>query len=370
MQRLHAIAKTLLQGGAREVESVADMIDLVDEPNLPLLIRGDVSLGAVVRCAGAVVVEGKVEGVSDMPCRILAEGPVVVMGNVKHAHIRGRGIFFGRSTNESNLVAEDEIYVAGDVFNVVAQLGDAETIRDKMDALRDVIRAGREEKEDLLQQIRHKRQQLDNLLAATGITFNLNIGQIIKYTDSGLMINLTSFYNALQGRSEREIDQALREFFAKAVLGVLTRLNKQYISAGKGHQTRFSTVVYRLQELVFDTRNYDRLVEQIQAREAQFWAHGERFDKSDGTMSVLGVVMPHFRLCFSRLIKNEMLDSDVQAELSRSEMMLRPGKRRGTHEVVLKHNNEAVDLLFITPEQVQKVEFTAVNDRIEWSSVL
>jgi hypothetical protein len=194
VQRLHAIAKTLLQGGAREVESVADMIDLVDEPNLPLLIRGDVSLGAVVRCAGAVVVEGKVEGVSDMPCRILAEGPVVVMGNVKHAHIR--------------------------------------------------------------------------------------------------------------------------------------------------------------------------------AREAQFWAHGERFDKSDGTMSVLGVVMPHFRLCFSRLIKNEMLDSDVQAELSRSEMMLRPGKRRGTHEVVLKHNNEAVDLLFITPEQVQKVEFTAVNDRIEWSSVL
>ena len=349
---------------------MADLIDLTDADNLPLLIRSDVSAGAVVRYGGAVVVEGKIEGANGFPCKILAGGPIVVLGNVRHAHLRGQAIFLGRTVSESTLVAEDEIYIAGDVLNAVAHIGDAETLCLEMDRLREVIRAERGEKAKLLQKIRHERQQLDKLLKATGITFNLNIGQIVKNTDRGLVINLASFYNALQSRTENEIDQALREFFAKAVLGVLMRLNKEYISEGVGHQKRFSTVVHRLQELVFSIRDYDKLVEQIQGRETQFWAHVERFDKSDGTMSVLGAVSPHFCICFSRLVKKETQNATVHAELCKSEMELRKGSRQGRHEAVLKHNNEAVDMLFVAPEQVQQVEFTAGNDRIEWSSVL
>ena len=129
--------------------------------------------------------------------------------------------FLGDSVSESNLIAEDEIHVVGNVLNMVAEIGNAEALGGEMDTLREVIRAGRGKKAELLQQIQKKRQQLDKLLQATGITFNLNIGQIIKHMDRGLVINLASFYNALQGRTENEIDQALREFFAKAVLGVL-----------------------------------------------------------------------------------------------------------------------------------------------------
>jgi len=359
-----SIAEAILEERYSEVDFVIDAIETPD--NRALVVRGDLSGSADVRGVPAVVVEGEVRGTPSHPCTIIIDGPVVILGGVRHACIHAQAIYLDRGVSASELIADDEIHVKEDLVDVKVHIGNGETFGREIEILRGIIRSGHKQKENLQQELLFKRQQLVKSFTTTGLVFNLNIGDIVRNREQGLYVNLTSFYNALEHRSEKEIDQALREFFAKAIVGVLTRLNQAYIAQGPANRKAFGGVVQKLQDLVFQTREFDKVIDQIQEREVRFWANLGRFNKNDGALCVQGAVMPELALCFSRLDRNDQADTEMV--LHKIQMDLKAGKREGHYEAVLKYNDKAVDMIFIAPKAVHQVNFYAPNDRIMWAS--
>ena len=362
----HLVAEAILDQQYQEVESVIEYIE-VPQGNA-LLVRGDLSGNAEIRGASAVVIEGNILGSRGQVCQISTEGPVVILGQVRYALIEGQAIYFNRGASASRLIANDEVHVKEDLVDAKVHIGNVETLHQEIGVLRDIIRSGRDQKQSLQQQLLFKRQQLAKLFATTGINFNLNIGQIVRSRKEGIYVTLTSFYNALEGRTEDEIDRALRELFAKAILGVLTRLNQSYIGQGPASQKAFASVVQKLQDLVFHTREVDKVVDQIQKREDRFWSSLGRFNKNDGALCVQGRVVPQLELCFSRLDRVDQGDVEAQVVLHKFEMDLRFGVRDGRHEAVVKYNGQPVDMVFVLPEALQQVNFYAPKDRIMWAS--
>jgi hypothetical protein len=63
----------------------------------------------------------------------------------------------------------------------------------------------------------------------------------------------------LPNRQEEEIDKALREFFAKAIVGLLTRANQHFLVGKNRHrQEIFKGIVRDVHDLFFLTRKFDK----------------------------------------------------------------------------------------------------------------
>lgn len=356
-----AVSAGILSSGCLEVDMVTQ--EAFDGGGQSVLVRGDVTEGGSVYNVRALIVEGDVLGRADVPCTLKSNGPVVVMGAVRFAHIRAQALYLGKGVRQCRLVADEELCVQGDAIDVEAHIGDRERLGRDIDAYRRDLVQGKEDRELLLQRIRFEKKRLNQLLQATGIVFNLNIGHIVRQEPDGLVINLTPFYNAIQGRSEDEIDQALKEFFVKAILGLLTRVNRRYIAEGQGHRQRFATVIQKLQDLLLLTRDYDKWVAGVQKRETSLW---ERLSQpAQCLVRIAGGVVPAFHLCFVQIAKGKTSDYDI----NRFALNLRRGKGREKDEVVLWRDDTAIDLVFVPPDSLQQVVFAVEGDRVAWKAL-
>ena len=358
---LNAVSAGIRSSGCLEVDMVT--LEAFDGGGQSVLVRGDVTEGGSVCNVRALVVEGGVLGRANAPCTLASEGPVVIMGAVRFARIRAQAIYLGKGVRQCHLIADEELCVLGDAIDVEAHIGDRERLEKAIEAHRRDLAQGNEDRELLLQRIRFEKKRLNQLLHATGIVFNLNIGHIVRQEPDGLVINLTPFYNAIEGRSEDEIDQALKEFFAKAILGLLTRVNRRYISEGVGHRQRFATVIQKLQDLLMLTRDYDKWVTAVQYRETALWAQLTQTDQHMVRMA--GGITPKFHLCFARVEKRETQEYGIKTFA----LSLRRGNGRTNDEVVLWRGETAIDLVFVPPDSMQQVVFSQNGERVVWKAL-
>ncbi len=366
MPNLNAVSAEILASGCREVEMLMATQGPMDGAGEIVWVRGDVSPKCKVFHTRALVIEGDVSGTAQAPCQLESEGPVVVMGAVRFATIRGQAIYLGKGARECFLFAEDEVNVLGDMIEAEVHIGNGEKRHCEIETLKNNIAKNKDTREKILWQIKYEKNRLNSLLQATGIVFNLNIGQIIKYAPDGIGVNLSSFYKALENRDEEEIDQALKEFFAKAILGLLTRLNQHYISEGPGHRKRFAAVVTKLRDLVFLTRNFDKLIFNAQIWETQISENLEAA-RSGGGVRIGGAIFPRFHCCFIHCHFDKK-ENDVY-EVRKMALTLRPGKVKGKNEVVFWRDDQVLDLQFITPDLFSKMIISSAKDRVVWKAL-
>ncbi|MBT4139033.1 MAG: hypothetical protein HOE48_14030, partial [Candidatus Latescibacteria bacterium] len=216
---------------------------------------------------------------------------------------------------------------------------------------------------DLKQQVESARRSLDKLLKVTGVVFNLNLGRIVRQSEVGLQIDLSSFYKALPGRSAAEVDTALRQFFAKAVMGLLTRLNRDYIASGRGHQVRFKSVVAKLQDLVLKSREYDKCVHLFLDDTEHIVAFCERYALDKSKVSIGGAIQDSCEVTIQGL---ELVGAEKQAVVKDFRLQIENGQRDGTQEAKFYCGKNLKDMEFVSKGSLRNVLIWVADGQIRW----
>jgi hypothetical protein len=240
-------------------------VDVLTPENGPLdmgesavLVRGDILAGTVLRCGRSVIVEGGIAGRTGQTCRIRAGGEVIVMGDVRDSRIRAEKVRVVGEASRCRLTVDADIEVGGNMTDVDAIVGDAEAWRDVVEVQRQRIAAEESQREAIEYELRAEQRRLRILFQATGVRLDVGVGEVFRLSPGRLEVNLLPFYAAMSGRTENEIDRALTEFYAKAVVGLLSRVNRRFIAGGPNNRRAFVTVVRRLHDLFTLTRRLDK----------------------------------------------------------------------------------------------------------------
>jgi hypothetical protein len=299
----------------------------IDGAGKVVVCKGGVPQGWSIRGARAIVVDGEVVGHPNALSEIFASEIVIVLGDVVRANIQSAQLIISGSVKSALLCIKDTIEVGGHISDTQVRLGPSmdylKVLQEKHQGLQTLL----PHHEELAQQIEAARRGLSRLLQVTGVKFNLNIGKIVQQSKEGLQINLATFYEAVDGRSEAEIDQALRQFFAKAVLGLLTRLNRDYIASGRGHQERFKKVVLKLQDLVLKSREFDKFLDRHHSDTVQVETLSYQYTVNFPTLVIQGGIHPSFEVAIHGVV-----EGNGALSLQEHRLEIEAGRRGGTDE--------------------------------------
>lgn len=351
-----------LLDGSQITMDADDIKEDVDGAGKVFVCKGDLPQGSSIRGARAVVIDGNLIGHPNTLAEIFSQETVVVLGSVQRAHIKAQKLVVLKSVTDSIIRANKTVDVVEDLGNSQISMGAS---RDELDALTErfaTLRSLLPQHEVLSQEVEAARRSLSRLLQVTGVVFNLNIGKIVQQDEGGLKINLTTFYEAVAGRSLDEVDKALRQFFAKAVLGLLTRLNKDYIASGRGHQERFKKVVLKLQDLVLKCREYDKFVEQNHSETAQVEALCEKFKIELPSLAVKGALLPSLET----IIRGVEDKSEDSLQLREYRFELEQGKRSDTDEVRTYRGDRLTEMVVVNKKGMRDFIVRVNGKEIKW----
>lgn len=335
----------------------------IDGAGKVVVCNGSLPQGWSIRGARAIVVDGEVIGPHDGLCELFAHEMVIVLGDVLRANIQASQLIVSGSVKNALLCMNDAIEIGEDISNTQVRLGPSSDylkgLQEKYQELQTLL----PRHEELAQQVETTRRGLSRLLQVTGVKFNLNIGKIVQQSKEGLQINLATFYEAVDGRTEEEIDQALRQFFAKAVLGLLTRLNRDYIASGRGHQDRFKKVVLKLQDLVLKTREYDKYVNRHHADTIQIEALSSQYTVSFPSLIIQGGIHPSFEVAIHGVV-----EGNTKLSLQEHRLEIEPGRRENTDEARIFVGQTLKDMIFVSSQTLENILIHVVDNKIRWES--
>jgi len=342
---------------------IEDIKSDIDGAGKVVVCKGGVPQGWSIRGARAIVVDGEVVGPSNGLSEIFANETVIVLGDVVRANIQASQLIVSGSVKNALLCVKDIVEIGVNVSNTQVRLGPSmdylKVLQERHKGLQTLL----PHHEELAQQVEAERRGLSRLLQVTGVKFNLNIGKIVQQSKDGLQINLKTFYEAVDGRSDEEIDRALRQFFAKAVLGLLTRLNRDYIASGRGHQERFKKVVLKLQDLVFKSREYDKFVNRHHSDTVQVEALSYQYTVNFPTLVIQGGIHPSFEVAIHGVVEN-----NGGLSLQEHRLEIEAGRRDGTDEARFFVGQILKDMIFVAAETLENVFIHVVDNKIRWES--
>lgn len=353
-----------LLDGSQITMQAADIKEDVDGAGKVFVCKGDLPQGSSIRGARAVVVDGNVIGHPNTLAEIFCHETVVVLGSVQRAHIRAQQLVVSKSVSDSIIRVNSSVEIAEDLENSQISMGASSDELDVLTGRFTTLRTLSSQHDVLSQEVEAARRSLSRLLQVTGVVFNLNIGKIVQQDEGGLIIDLATFYEAVEGRSVDEVDKALRQFFAKAVLGLLTRLNKDYIASGRGHQDRFKKVVLKLQDLVLKCREYDKFVDQNHSETAQVEALCEQFKVEIPSLFVKGALLPSLETIIRGV--EEKNEENLQLREFRFELEL--GKRSDTDEVRTYRGDRLTEMVVVNKQAMNDLIVSVRDKEIKWES--
>ena len=231
----------------------------VDTGRGTVVVAGDVMPGGQAIGEGALLVQGSLRGSERRPCRVDVLGDVIVMGEVAHSHISARRIYIESNAQHTRLSARERIEIGGSLSDAHVHVGQFEPEKRLIKEVNEEMVQFRREIESIEREITLDRKRINKLFETTRISLS-NIGQIVQLKHKHIVIDLDPLYQTLNDKTDLEIDRALREFFAKAVVGQLTRVNIQFLAGSKNRQKILKGVVRNLHDLFFLTRKLDKLV--------------------------------------------------------------------------------------------------------------
>ena len=332
----------------------------IDGGGKVVVCKGDLPGGCSIRGARAIVIDGDIVGPINALSEMVGDETVIVLGSMTRGHVRSERIIVTGAVDRSLLFATYALEVGETLVNSQVQLGAQKEKLSGILGRQNAIEENLPQHNDLDQQVEIARRELNRLLQATGVVFNLNIGKIVSHDDDGLRIDLTTFYEAVDGRSEDLVDKALRQFFAKAVLGLLTRLNRDYIASGRGHQDRFKKVVKKLQDLVFKTREYDKFVNRYQSETAQIETLRQQYAITIPALVVQGATLPSVEVVFRGV------EGDKTPSVQTYRLEIEEGRRKGTDEVRVFKGDALKDMVVVAQASFENVKIQVVGNQIRW----
>ncbi|MCC7264205.1 MAG: hypothetical protein IT369_16975, partial [Candidatus Latescibacteria bacterium] len=262
---------------------------LFDGEERDVLVRGDITGAMRLQGGRSLLIQGEVAGTPVTPCRIEAEGDVLVMGAARHAQISARNIYIAAGAEGCHLSAGGALQIGGNLQGGRAQVGAYQLGQARIGRLRAQIDRGREERERLDRLVLQEEKRLDRACKTTLVPIDFNAGRIVRQEADRITIDLSSFYKAVGPLPEAKLTSALDEFFAKGVIGLLARTNQRSLSENAARQKVFLQLLKQLRELfVLVTRRdqnlhllaalaeeIDQLVAQICNPHSRIWVCGQ-----------------------------------------------------------------------------------------------
>jgi hypothetical protein len=262
------------------------------------LVLGDVHEGCTVRGSQALVIEGSLLGTGLRPCTVQAEGDVVIRADVQYAQITGRSIRIGGEARYCRFSAIDGVEIGADLSEARVVAGVFETRKHQLEILQQrTLQAGRE-RALCEQRLRAEERRIDKLFKSTRFTCENTLSQIIRPRSDRIQINLRPFYQAVGQRPEDELDQALLQFYARAVIGRLALENKVHLKDNPSRQKAFIRVLQKFRGLFELTRRFDRYSTQIEGYTRDISATIESLCHQVPALHVRGTVIPELELSF------------------------------------------------------------------------
>ena len=264
-----AIAEVLASDGLMLINDLPAERGQIRANDRNMLIRGHAIGKHHIQTTAAVIVDTSVDGGIGKPCRIQANGDVIITGSASNLHITARSIHLGGPTRYCRLESLRNTVVEGDLLEtrvVLGNLGSFKTQISQFDAyLRNVI----EQREVLNRQIDRDANRLHKTCKSARFNLNLAVGRMIQHDAHGLKIDLGFFYEKVSKTKEEEIQAALSEFFNRGIIGVLGRTNRTYFATSPANERLFIKTLADLRQLVLLVRQRDVLAASIEGELAK-----------------------------------------------------------------------------------------------------
>jgi len=330
-----------------------------------VLVRGDV-LGAVrLRGGRSLLIKGEVAGTPLTPCRLEAEGNVLIMGPARNAQITARNIYVAGPARDCQLCAALDLQLGGDLQGGRVQVGAYLSGQARIGKLRVQIDRGREERDRLDRLVLQEEKRLDRAGRTTLTPLDFNAGRIVRQEADRITIDLSSFYKALGQLPPAKLTAALDEFFAKGVIGLLARTNQRYLSENAARQKVFLQLLRQLRELFLLVTRRDRasrlladLAEEIDQLVGQLCA-------PRGRIWVQGQVGPA-TIEFVRPSAQDQGDRTFAFSASTSQLQVHPGAEPDTLELELAEGDRSRFRQSAAAAELRQVFFYALNGQIFW----
>jgi hypothetical protein len=353
-----------------EKDNVTSADGPVDLDRCALLVRGNCGPGSVIRGRGDVVIQGAIEGVEGSPCCIEVVGDVVVLGVVAHAQIDARTVRFGASAKNVHITTRQILVVNGDLADAKLNLGGYDYTQWDIDFLQSRLSDALLDCDAAERQVSVDEKRLDKVFRNTRIVLASNVGQILQSKDNRIVVNLEPIYKTLAGRSDSEVDKALQEFFAKAIVGLLTRANREFLVGQNTHrQEIFKGIIRDVHKLFFTKRGFDKLMAKAMEIEESIRERVVNSNGKSGLLQITGRLIPEVNMGFT-VTKSSLVEGEAILGGDLARMRLQHG-RDSTHVQAVRINTAGEDqVLRAEIEEMQNCQVHVVDGEVTWEPLI
>ncbi len=234
-------------------------LSVFDGDDRDILVQDDLAFVHIVRSERSVLVQGSVRGTLEHPVRIEAKGDIVVFGSIHHAQLSARRVLVGGHSCHCQVTAAHQAAFGGTLETGRIIAGDYEDDRRRIESCRLTMEQVYTQTESVARRVTAEEKRLDKTCRALRIPLDFNVGRLVQHANGRVCVDLRSFYGSLEGRTDEQLELALAEFFAKGVIGVITRTNRKYLVNYPAREKVFMQLVKSLRELFEAVFERDRL---------------------------------------------------------------------------------------------------------------
>lgn len=244
------------------VVSPEEPLATFDGEDRDVLVQGDLAFVHLVRSDRSVLIHGSIRGSTQQSIRVEAKGDVT--GSAHHAQLSGRRVLVGGRVCHSQLTATQCAAIGGNLETGRVVVGAYEDDRQRIENCRLTLEQSRTQAESLLRRVSTEEKRLDRASRTLRIPLDFSVGRIVQHQEGRVRVDLDSFYESLQGRTDTQLELALGEFFAKGILGVITRANRKYLINFPAREKVFMQLARSLRELFEAVLKRDRLQQRVE----------------------------------------------------------------------------------------------------------
>lgn len=279
-----------------EITAAADLVETcelaadqnaLDNTDTNAEIGEDLPAGFVVVGQGALLVQGAVRGDEENGCRIEVSGDVVVTGDLQCAHITANNIYLGGNVRECHLTAPGNIHIGGNALATRLRAGVCQQQLDRLQQVQNRLTPALNELTILERRVPLKEARMDRQCRAASMPLNFSMGQLIRHENGIVCIDLSMIFASIGEKQEKQLDLALAEFFAKGIIGVVTRTNRKYLD-NQAREIVFMRLLGHLRELYMMVARKERLTIQLKQQRAELNALRTHLEESVPAISIAG----------------------------------------------------------------------------------
>jgi len=221
-----------------EVENLQPSRSPFHKPVSSILVCGNLQGGTQIVSDDAVIVQGWINGSKKSRCTIAAKGDVIIQGDVHYAHISARNIRIGGEAKRCVLSAAKAIEVGAEISGAKITVGNFDAEKRNLATSWQELQRLRKSNEYNKRQYSMEQKRVPRQIDKTRFKLDYSIGNVVRHwvvqqTSKQIEINLTPLYNVLGGKSEKEIDLGLKEFFTAGIVATLMRANQHLIDVNQ-----------------------------------------------------------------------------------------------------------------------------------------